>query len=262
MQSPPDDARIGRVETVAIVPCKNEAESIVSVLDDLRSVGVAQVLVCLDPRSTDATGALAEEFGATIVRSESSGYDGPVLAGIAALEAQGYEGHVLFLDGGNKYVMESVGALLWAVDLNADMTFGVRDTQLFWHQKLGNLMFSSAGAGRLANTAYNNQAMLNNTANTESGLLSQFLGAYHGGLGSAQDRENTAAQAAYDRATQRAIAFHTGGATAPSADKNKDATPPAATHTTADNRPTRGANPPVAKKKAPARPAGRPARVH
>ena len=142
MQSPPDDARIGRVETVAIVPCKNEAESIVSVLDDLRSVGVARVLVCLDPRSTDATGALAEEFGATIVRSESSGYDGPVLAGIAALEAEGFMGRVLFLDGGNKYVMTTVGDLLRSVDPSADLTFGVRDSQLFWHQKIGNLMFS------------------------------------------------------------------------------------------------------------------------
>lgn len=148
MDSPSLDAGIGigfgigQVATVAIVPCRNEAESIVAVLNDLRSIGVARVLVCLDPRSTDATETLAREWGATVVRSDSSGYDGPVLAGIAALESGGFVGRVLFLDGGNKYVMTTVGDLLRSVDPNADMTFGVRDTQLFWHQKLGNLMFS------------------------------------------------------------------------------------------------------------------------
>ena len=38
--------------------------------------------------------------------------------------------------------MATIGALLGAVDPKADITFGVRDTQLFWHQRLGNLMFS------------------------------------------------------------------------------------------------------------------------
>lgn len=126
----------------AIVPCRNEAESIGCVLDDLDGIGVARVLVCLDPASSDATDVIATERGATVVRSMSSGYDGPVLAGIAALEADGFVGRVLFLDGGNKYVMSTVGDLLRAVDPAADMTFGVRDTQLFWHQRTGNLLFS------------------------------------------------------------------------------------------------------------------------
>lgn len=129
-------------ELAAIVPCRNEAESIEHVLDDLGGIGVTTVLVCLDPASSDDTDVRAAAHGATIVRAMSSGYDGPVLAGIAALEADGFVGRVLFLDGGNKYIMASIGDLLRSVDPNADLVFGVRDTQLFWHQRLGNLLFS------------------------------------------------------------------------------------------------------------------------
>ena len=103
-------------ELAAIVPCRNEAESIEHVLDDLGGIGVTTVLVCLDPASSDDTDVRAAAHGATIVRAMSSGYDGPVLAGIAALEADGFVGRVLFLDGGNKYVMASIGDLLRSVD--------------------------------------------------------------------------------------------------------------------------------------------------
>ena len=130
-------------ELAAIVPCKNEELSVAKVIEDLRSIGLSLILIGLDPGSTDRTAEIAEALGANVVRATSGGYDGPVLACIAELERTGFEGSVLFLDGGNKYVVDSIRELLSAADPRADMTFGVRDAHLFWHQKLGNLLFAS-----------------------------------------------------------------------------------------------------------------------
>jgi len=126
---------------VAIVPCRNEAPSINSVLKELTRIGVGRVIVAVDPRSTDITATLAAEAGAQVVHSLTSGYDGPCLAGIAALTAEGFDGDVLFLDAGDKYEMDSVAALLDGLDPAADITFGIRDAQMKWHQRMGNNMF-------------------------------------------------------------------------------------------------------------------------
>ncbi len=126
---------------VAIVPCRNEALSISSVLKELARIGVGRVIVAVDPRSTDTTSVLAAEGGAQVVHSLSSGYDGPCLAAIAALDHEGFDGDVLFLDAGNKYEMDSVEALLDGLDPAADITFGIRDAQMKWHQRMGNNLF-------------------------------------------------------------------------------------------------------------------------
>ena len=126
---------------VAIVPCRDEELSIAKVLDDLARIGVGRVIVAIDPRSTDGTARLADEAGAQVVRSTSSGYDGPCLAALAVLADEGFDGNVMFLDAGNKYEMDSVAALLDRLDAAADLTFGVRDAQMKWHQRMGNDMF-------------------------------------------------------------------------------------------------------------------------
>jgi glycosyltransferase involved in cell wall biosynthesis len=126
----------------AIIPCRNEAGSIERLIDELRGIGVTMVVVAIDPASTDATADLAIQRGAHVVRSPVSGYDGPVLAGIRELED--FAGWVLFLDAGGKYVMATVGSLIAHTDPQAEMTFGIRDQQLFWHQRLGNNLFKVA----------------------------------------------------------------------------------------------------------------------
>ena len=133
-----------RVNLTAIVPCRNEAPSIASVIDELHSIGVDQIIVALDPASTDGTGKLAEAAGARVVVAAASGYDSPCLSALEDLRSSGFSGSVLFLDAGNKYVMSSIGDLLDAVDPVADITFGIRDNQWRWHQRLGNAMFRLA----------------------------------------------------------------------------------------------------------------------
>jgi glycosyltransferase involved in cell wall biosynthesis len=124
----------------AIVPCRNEAGSIGSLIEGLFSIGVARVIVAVDPNCTDETAAVSAHHCASVVRAPVSGYDGPVLAGLAALDADAT--HVLFLDAGGKYHLDSIEALLEQANPLADMTFGVRDLQVLWHQKLGNNLFA------------------------------------------------------------------------------------------------------------------------
>ncbi len=133
-----------RSALVAVVPCRNEAQSIGTVIDDLRGIGVLDTIVALDPGCTDRTDSVANEHGATVVRAAASGYDAPCLAALDFLADRGFEGWVLFLDAGNKYVMETVGALIDTADGDADITFGVRDSQWRWHQRIGNNLFRAA----------------------------------------------------------------------------------------------------------------------
>jgi hypothetical protein len=135
---------VRRDGVVAIVPSKNEELSIAQVIDELREIGIQRVVVGLDPASNDSTADIAISKNALLARSTASGYDGPCLAALALLRNEGFLGSVLFLDAGNKYVMSTVGQMLDAVEPTADITFGIRDTQQKWHQKVGNLLFRLA----------------------------------------------------------------------------------------------------------------------
>jgi glycosyltransferase involved in cell wall biosynthesis len=125
----------------AIVPCQNEAGSIAELVDELFRIGVSKIVVALDPKSSDDTELVATRHGAVVVTSEVSGYDGPVLAGIVGLGD--FAGWVLFLDAGGKYEMDSIGSLISTADRTADMTFGIRNDHLFWHQRIGNNLFKA-----------------------------------------------------------------------------------------------------------------------
>jgi hypothetical protein len=131
----------------AIVPCKDEALSIGELVSGLRGLGIGTVVVSIDAANSDTTAAKATAAGAVVVQSGRSGYDGPVLAGIeAAVEPNGTPvppTWLLFLDAGNKYHLESIGNLIRTADPSTPLTFGVRDHQLFWHQRIGNLVFAA-----------------------------------------------------------------------------------------------------------------------
>jgi glycosyltransferase involved in cell wall biosynthesis len=128
-------------QVAAIIPCRNEAGSIAALVEQLRGIGVARIIVAMDPKCTDRTAAAASSVGAEVVLSAVSGYDGPVLTGIAALHE--FTGWILFLDAGDKYKVSTIGDLIQQSDPAATMTFGIRDHQLFWHQRFGNNVFKA-----------------------------------------------------------------------------------------------------------------------
>ncbi len=98
-------------------------------------------MIGLDPNSSDRTAKIAQEHGAEVVIAPNTGYDSPCLAALDYLRADQYRGEVLFLDAGNKYYMDSIQRFLFEADENADLTWGIRDTAMLWHQKLGNSFF-------------------------------------------------------------------------------------------------------------------------
>jgi glycosyltransferase involved in cell wall biosynthesis len=126
----------------AVIPCRNESGSIAALVTSLLDMGITQVVVSIDPTSTDDTDLEAHRAGAEVVKSPVSGYDGPVLAGLSQVAEAAT--HVLFLDAGGKYEMESIALLIRGVDPNQPITYGVRDRNLFWHQRLGNALFAMA----------------------------------------------------------------------------------------------------------------------
>lgn len=128
----------------AVVPCRDEAGSIDPLVRGLLGSVVDRVVVGLDPASRDDTHEIAVRAGATVVVSPRSGYDGPCLAAVDRLRADGFDGDVLFLDAGSKYVLESIGALVDARASDGALTFGIRDHQTFWHQRLGNWAYRMA----------------------------------------------------------------------------------------------------------------------
>ncbi len=124
------------------MPCRNEAGSIAALVSGLQRIGVRQVVVSIDPASTDATADVAKAAGAQVVVAQRSGYDGPVLDGLRATDPAAT--HVLILDAGGKYELESLAELLRSADPSAPLVYGIRDAQQFWHQRVGNLMFALA----------------------------------------------------------------------------------------------------------------------
>jgi len=93
-----DDAALSGV--AVIIPARNEAASLPLVLQDLPS----EVLVLVvDNRSTDGTGAVARQCGAVVVREERTGYGSACLAGLTHVGQWQMEGTqspeiVVFLD--------------------------------------------------------------------------------------------------------------------------------------------------------------------
>jgi glycosyltransferase involved in cell wall biosynthesis len=134
-------AGANRHQPVAIIPCRNEQGSIEQLVADLQRIGFAEVIVSVDPNSSDETASLATARGATVVRGASTGYDGPCLAALEYLRNLDYRGDIVFLDAGNKYVIESIGEMLQQSPVDADIVFGLRDSAMMWHQRLGNAAF-------------------------------------------------------------------------------------------------------------------------
>ena len=54
---------------VAVIPCRDEAASIVAVIEGLRAIGINEIVLGLDPKNTDDTATLAERAGAMVVKA-------------------------------------------------------------------------------------------------------------------------------------------------------------------------------------------------
>lgn len=127
-----------------VIPAKNEAASIGKVVSAAREAWPDAEVIVVDDGSSDNTGEVAAEAGASLVtHPESLGNGAAVKAG--ARVAQG--DIIAFMDGDGQHDPKELGGLLQKIDEGYDMAVGARDSG------------SHANVGRLfANGFYNGVA--------------------------------------------------------------------------------------------------------
>ena len=135
---------LGRDASVAaVVPVLDEATTIVSVLAELREVGVARIIV-VDGGSRDGTGELADRAGAVVIREPRRGYGRACLTGA---EAAGSD-IVVFLDGDGSDDPAFIPQLIECIrEGGAALALGARSHRepgaMLAHQMLGNRLVSA-----------------------------------------------------------------------------------------------------------------------
>ena len=126
----------------AVLPARNEQESLPDVLRVLAERGLAQVLV-VDNGSTDATADAARRGGAEVVNEPKRGYGQACLAGIAALRPE--ISVVVFLDADGSDDLADMPQLVGPIERGeAEMVLGSRvlgerdQWALSFQQRFGN----------------------------------------------------------------------------------------------------------------------------
>jgi glycosyltransferase involved in cell wall biosynthesis len=127
-----------------IMPCLNEEQGIEQILR-LMPDYVDEVIV-VDNGSTDRTAAVAESFGARVIREDVRGYGRSYKKGFAHATGD----LIVTLDGDHSYPVDAISYLLEAflhlqVDFLNASRFPVRDARaMSLKHKLGNLVLSLA----------------------------------------------------------------------------------------------------------------------
>jgi len=126
---------MGQVECDVVIPCRDEAPALPSVLADLPA-GFRAIVV--DNGSTDGTAAVARSLGATVVVEDEPGYGAAVQAGVLAAEAP----YVAVVDGDDSMPLNVLTPMLAAVrDGEVTMAVGrrrpVRRGVWPWHARVG-----------------------------------------------------------------------------------------------------------------------------
>ncbi len=121
------DPRLVGLRRVAVVPAKNEADSIASVIAEIRAVDADLHVVVIDDGSTDRTAAIARRAGAQVVRLPYNlGIGGAVQTGYQYARDHGYQLAVQ-VDGDGQHDPTQLPKLIAPIlDGNADMVVGSR----------------------------------------------------------------------------------------------------------------------------------------
>lgn len=113
-----------RSRIALIVPAYNEAETIYDVVKSTLTYGNP---IVVDDGSSDATAALAEQAGASVVlHTKNSGYDAALNSGFAEASRLGYE-VVITLDADGQHDPSLLVNFIEKIDDGADVVLGVRD---------------------------------------------------------------------------------------------------------------------------------------
>lgn len=107
-----------------IIPAKNEAESLSTLLPKLKEQYPHAELIIIDDGSTDETRFVAEHNGARVIHHPYSiGNGGAIKAGARAAKGQVF----IFMDADSQHQVEDIKILMAEYNKGHDMVVGVRD---------------------------------------------------------------------------------------------------------------------------------------
>ncbi len=126
-----------------IIPCRNEATSIESVIANVRRVSPDSLIVVVDNGSTDATAQLAKNAGAVLLSCAQAGKGRAIKFALDRIQADSYT----LIDGDGTYDVSRLPEMIKAIQNGASMSVGVRRARSkksyprFHH--FGNWLFST-----------------------------------------------------------------------------------------------------------------------
>jgi glycosyltransferase involved in cell wall biosynthesis len=120
----PDPAR--GLDVSVVIPCLNEAEGIVAVVEEaraaLRAAGLEGEVIVVDNASEDDSAELARRAGATVLTEHRRGYGSAYLAGLAGARGE----YIVMADADGTYPLDRLGEFVARLRDGADMVLGSR----------------------------------------------------------------------------------------------------------------------------------------
>jgi hypothetical protein len=149
---PAENRSAGPVELTILMPCLNEAETILVCVEKAKSFlarsGVTGEVLIADNGSTDGSVALAEQGGARVVAVAERGYGAALRAGVAAARGR----FVIMGDADDSYDFARLDAFIVKLRDGCDLVMGNRfaggiapGAMPFLHRYLGNPVLSLIG---------------------------------------------------------------------------------------------------------------------